>query len=565
LATRLKQTDVVFVGLGAAGGLAAMPLTQAGLEVVGLEAGPRLSTDDYVADEVRQSRNWMGNAKANQEVPTHRFNSRVAETRPRGTVGPMMNAVGGTSIHWGTQAWRFHPWNFHVRSESIKRWGAGVIPAGSTIQDWPLTYDELEPYYDKVEYLHGISGKAGNIRGKLDPRGNIFEGPRQREFPLPPMRMTGVNQLMSDAAKRLGWHPFPTPAGIRSQPYKGLAGCEYHGWCGGGCHVGAKAGSQLNGIPEAEKTGKLKVVPGAWVTRVEVDKEGRASGVTFVKSGREYFQPAKVVMLSAFTFENVRLLLLSKSDAYPNGLSNNHGQVGKHFISPGGTDVVGLIPGKKLNQWYGTGGQQIVCDDFEGDAYDSKGEFISYSSLRNGGAGSTPISAARGTPPNIPLWGSAWKDWVRKYADNVVAAGAHVDFLTYEENFLDLDPNVKDPMGNPVIRITYDTKPHEQRAWDFYKQKAVLWLKESGVEQIWEGRGLPRLRAVHSAGGARMGDDPEQNVTDRWAFSHEVPNLGVLGGGTFPTASGRNPTLTVWAMAWRTADHMTKNWKSITT
>src|SRR5262245_26948401 len=168
MATRLKPTDVVFVGLGAAGGLAAMPLTRAGIECVGLEAGPRLSPADFAADEVRLSRNWMGNPKANQEVPTHRFNPRQQATRPRGTVGPMMNAVGGTSIHWGTQSWRFHPWNFRTRSEAIKRWGPNIIPAGSTIQDWPLTYDELEPYYDKVEYLHGISGKAGNIKGKLD-------------------------------------------------------------------------------------------------------------------------------------------------------------------------------------------------------------------------------------------------------------------------------------------------------------------------------------------------------------------------------------------------------------
>src|SRR5262245_32241732 len=343
MATRLKQTDVVMVGLGAAGGMAVMPLTQAGLNVVGLEAGPRLTVRDYAADEIRRGRNWMANPKANHEVPTHRFNDRQEATRPRGIVAPMMNAVGGASIHWGTQSWRFHPWNFKVRSEAIKRWGPGVIPPRSTIADWPLTYDELEPYYDKVEYLHGISGKAGNIRGRIDPAGNIFEGPRQREYPLPPLRMTGLNQLMYDAAKRIGWHPFQVPSGIRSKPYKGLGACEYHGWCGGGCHVNAKAGTQLNGIPEAEKTGNLKVVTGAWVTRVTVDREGRANGVFYVENGHEYFQPAKVVMLAAFAFENIRLLLLSTSAGYPNGLSNNHGQVGKHFISPGGTDVVGLI------------------------------------------------------------------------------------------------------------------------------------------------------------------------------------------------------------------------------
>src|SRR5262245_51780648 len=171
MATRLKATEVVVVGLGSAGGLATMVLTKAGLDVVGIEAGPRLTIRDFAPDEIRSGRNWMGNVKANKEVPTRRPTETATATRPIGATHPMMNALGG-SYHWTGRYWRYLPWNFKTRSEAIARWGAGSIPPGSTVADWPFSYDELEPYYDKVEYLHGVSGKAGNIKGKIDPAGN---------------------------------------------------------------------------------------------------------------------------------------------------------------------------------------------------------------------------------------------------------------------------------------------------------------------------------------------------------------------------------------------------------
>jgi gluconate 2-dehydrogenase alpha chain len=564
MAIRLDEKDVVVVGLGAAGGIAVLPLTRAGLEVVGLEAGPALSTRDFVADEVRSIRNWMAAPKGNTEVPTRRLTSADVATRPKGAVHPMLNAVGGTTIHWTGRAWRYHPWNFQVRSEAIRRWGAGSIPPGSTVADWPFNYDDLEQYYDKAEYLHGVSGQAGNIQGTLDPRGNPFEGPRRRPFPLPPLRGTGWMDLMTDAAKRKGWHPFPGPAGIRSQPYKGLPACEYHGFCSGyGCHADAKAGSQLNGIPEAKKTGNLKVVSQAWVTKIGIDKHGRASGVHYVKGGREYFQPAKVVLLASYTFENVRLLLLSKSAAFPNGLANNSGQVGKHFATHSGISVNGLFPDHKLNLFYGTGSQWVVCDDFEGHVMDSHGDFISFSALHSGGGERTPISSANATPPTIPVWGPVWKDWIAKNAGRVGGPSTHIDVLTYEQNYLDLDPTTVDPMGNPVTRVTYSFTPHEQRAATFYRARLTEWLMEAGASQVWGGAFTPNPVATHAFGGTRAGNDPDTSVVDKWGFAHEVPNLGVLGGSTFPTSGGRNPTGTIWATAWRTADHLTSNWESI--
>src|SRR5262245_52973321 len=223
MATTLKKTNVVIVGLGAAGGVACLPLSQAGIDVIGLDAGPRLSTRDMAPDELRLSRNaWPpGPQKTKGEAPTYRPNASVAALAG---FHPMMNAVGGTSIHYWAQSWRLNPWDFKVRSETIRRYGPSRIPKGSTIEDWPLTYEELEPYYDKVEYEIGVSGKAGNIAGKKDERGNIFEGARKREYPLSPLRTSGYMEKMIAAAKSLGWHSFVAPAAITSRPYNGRPG-----------------------------------------------------------------------------------------------------------------------------------------------------------------------------------------------------------------------------------------------------------------------------------------------------------------------------------------------------
>ena len=258
----------------------------------------------------------------------------------------MKNAVGGTTLHYWAQSWRLNPWDFKVVSETKRRYGASRIPKGSTVEDWPFGYDELEPYYDKIEYEVGVSGQAGNINGKIDPRGNPFEGPRKRAYPMPPLRGTAFLEKMAAAAKSLGWHPFPGPAAINSRTYQNRSACMYHGFCNrGGCHVDAKNSTAVTTIPRAQATGQLKVVTRAHVTTIEVDAQGRATGVNYVTDGEEYFQPAKVVLLASFTYENTRLLLLSKSKAFPNGLSNNHGQVGRHYFSHHqGAPVTALFP-----------------------------------------------------------------------------------------------------------------------------------------------------------------------------------------------------------------------------
>ena len=224
MATRLKETDVVIIGLGAAGGVAALPIAQAGIDIVALEAGTWMSKNDFAPDELRNNvRDWpQAVQKAQHEIPTQ----RVLGATLRASSHPMMNAVGGTSLHYWAQSWRLNPWDFKVVTETTKRYGASRIPKGSTVEDWPFGLEELERYYDRVEREIGVSGQAGNVQGKLDPRGNIFEGARSREFPMPPLRGTGFTEMMASAATSLGWHPFPGPAAVNSRTYDGRSACH---------------------------------------------------------------------------------------------------------------------------------------------------------------------------------------------------------------------------------------------------------------------------------------------------------------------------------------------------
>jgi len=567
MAIDLKKTDVVIVGLGAVGGVAALPLARAGLDVIGLEAGTWLTPRDFAPDELRNNfRGWPQSAqKANSEIPTHRPNSS-APYSPRLPIHPMMNAVGGTSVHYWAQSWRLNPWDFKVVSETTRRYGAGRIPRGSTVEDWPFGLEELEPYYDKVEYEVGISGQAGNINGMIDKRGNIFEGPRAREYPMPPLNGTEFTERMATTARKLGWHPFPGPAAINSQSYDNRPGCLYHGFCSrGGCHVNAKNSTAVSTIPKAMETGRLNVVTQAIVTSVAVDdKDGRVNRVVYVKGGEEYFQPADVVLLASYTYENVRMLLLSKSKAFPNGLSNTGGQVGKHYFSHHtGATLTALFP-FDLNTWYGLPAQGVAVDNWADDNFDHSGlDFIGggnlwvYSDRR-------PIGAASmSTFGKAPTWGSGWKSFIKQNADRWNIAYLQKTTLPYEDNYLDLDPTVKDGLGLPVCRITADHKDNEKKLGAFIQDKTAQWFMEAGAIAVERGPNGTMGPSTHAYGGTRMGDKRDTNVANRSGFSHEVPNLGFLGASVMGTSGAHNPTLTAQALAWRTAEHLTKNWNAI--
>jgi gluconate 2-dehydrogenase alpha chain len=565
MAIRLKPVDVAVIGLGAAGGVAVLPLARAGLKVAGIEAGTWMDPRSYKPDEIYNNARFLLTSvpKAQREIPTFRTSPSERAIQPLNH--PMMNAVGGTSIHYWAQSWRLKPWDFRTRSEATKRYGASVVPSGSTLQDWPLTYDDLEPFYDTIEHEIGVSGKAGNIQGKIDPSGNIFEGPRQREYPMPPLRDIEFLDMMSSAGRKLGWHPFRGPAAINSRPYRGRPGCAYHGYCDrGGCHISAKNSTAVTTIPEAVKTKNLEIFDKAHVRKIAVGADGRVIGVEYVKNGKEYFQPAKVVLLGSYTYENSRLLLLSKSKAFPQGLSNRHGQVGKHYFGHWATVNVHALFPFDLNIWYGAMAQSVEVDDWADDQFDHSGlGFLGGTCLHISPERHPVAGAAMPTFGRAPAWGSKWKAFLHENAGRWASAYLQTSSFPYENTYLDLDPEVKDPLGDPVCRVTSGPKENESRAAAHGQSKMAEWFRAAGAIDAfvapYQGPGI----STHAYGGTRMGDDPETNVVDRWGFSHEVPNLGVLGASVMGTSGARNPTLTVQALAWRTADHLTKNWKSI--
>ena len=572
MATNLDEVDVVVVGLGAAGGVAVLSLTRAGLNVVGLEAGTWMNPGtDYKADEIHNNVRALvttGNKVAG-EVPTVRRS--IAETAVQQARHPMMNAVGGTSIHYHAQSWRLNPWDFKVRSATLERYGPSYIPEYTTLEDWPVSYDDMEPYYDHIEYEVGVSGRAGNIQGQINPEGNIFEGPRRRDYPMPPLRSCDFLDHMLEAGRSVGYNPYHGPAAINSQAYDGRPGCQYHGYCDrGGCHVRAKNSTDVSTIPKALATGNLEVRDNCNVRRIESDNTGKVTGVTYLRDGQEFFQPARAVLLGCYTYENIRLLLLSRSGFYPDGLGNNRGQVGRHYFGhwdiQGGTLVTALFP-FDINIWYGAIAQGVMVDDWADDNFDHSGMgFIGGSSLHVYTEKHPIGAAAMGTFGKVQRrWGSEWKDFIRVNAGRTQTAYIQTNTFPYEHTWADLDPNVRDPFGDPVLRITNGPKRNEPMAAAHAADKMEAWFREAGATDIVNtGGGAGPALSTHAHGGTRMGNSPATSVCDPWGFSFEAKNLGIIGGSVMPTAGARNPTQTLQALAWRTAQHLADDWNGIT-
>jgi gluconate 2-dehydrogenase alpha chain len=556
-------TDVVIIGLGAAGGIAAHVLTRSGLRVVGLEAGPHLTNEDFITllDEISgcHVRNTLGEPKYNAEMPTWRSNGTSAATdAPSFHNVRMMNAVGGTSVHYGALSWRMSPGDFRVRTDTIIRYGDTALPGGSNIVDWPLRYGDLEQYYDHVEYSIGVSGRAGI---------NPFEGPRSRDYPMPPLRMAGYCKLAESAMRKLGFHPFPAPSAINSVERDGRAACSYCGFCSGyPCWNDSKASTLVTVIKRAEKTGLLDVRPRSSVTRILTTRAGKINAVEYrTASGDIVEQPTKFVVLSAYIYENVRRLLLSKSETFPNGLSNNHGQVGRNYMAHAYLNMRGLFPGRNLNLFNGTPGQSIAFDDLNGDNFDHTGLGFIRGAAVSVFNQNLPIAAATILPPDVPKWGQTYKDWLKANANSVGSIETRLETLPYESNYLDLDQSKADPFGDPVIRITYDLYENEKRAGIHIAGHLERVLRAMGATNTWLDKPvLPVPINSHAFGGTRMGNDPTQAVVDRYCISHEVQNLAVLGGSVFPSTSAYNPTQTIQALSWRSAEYIAANFGHLT-
>src|SRR3989475_5969674 len=260
-----EKTDVVIIGVGAAGGVLAAELGKAGMKVIGLERGPRLTTQDFNPhDELRYFTRQDLRPNIKTQPVTWRPNANArANPIPVQNYG---NQAGGGTVHYGAVSWRLHEDDFRARSQTIERYGASAIPEDSSLVDWPLSYADLEPYYDRAEYELGVSGKAGNLQGRKIDGGNVFEAPRTREYPLPALLVDQSGVLFEAGARKLGLHPFSTPRAIISRAYKGRPACTYCTYCQAfGCFIGAKSSILVTKLPEAEASGNFKLVTGAMV------------------------------------------------------------------------------------------------------------------------------------------------------------------------------------------------------------------------------------------------------------------------------------------------------------
>src|SRR6202158_81887 len=369
-----EKTDVVIIGVGAAGGILAAELGKAGMKVIGLERGPRLKTADFSPhDELRYFQRQDLRPNVKRQPVTWRPNTNVrANPLPILNYG---NQAGGGTLHYGTLSWRFHEDDFRARSHTIERYGASAIPADSSLADWPLTYGDLEPFYDRAEYELGVSGKAGNLEGRKNEGGNGFEAPRRREYPLPALLPDQSGILFEAGARNLGYHPFSTPRAILSQPYQGRPARTYCGFCQAfGCHVGAKSSTLVTKLPEADATGNFRLITGAMCHRINSDNSGRATGVSYYgPDGSDNTIEADLVILTTFIYDNTRLLLLSKTDRFPDGLANSSGHVGKHIMTHIRARVLVAFDDRHINVYMGPSAQKHSIDDFNADNFDHSG------------------------------------------------------------------------------------------------------------------------------------------------------------------------------------------------
>ena len=565
----IEKTDVVIVGVGAAGGILAAELGKAGMKVIGLERGPRLSTVDFSSlDELRYFQRQELRPDVKRQPVTWRPDTNT-KAKPLSAQNHGNQAGGGT-VHYGAVSWRFHEDDFRARSQTIERYGAAAIPEDSSLIDWPLSYADLEPFYDRAEYEIGVSGKAGNVQGRKIDGGNVFEAPRRREYPLPPLHLDQAGVVFDAASRKLGYHPFSTPRTILSQPYQGRPGCTYCGFCQAfGCHSGAKSSILVTKLPEADATGNFKLRSGAMCYRVNSDNSGRVTGVSYYgPDGSDNTIEAEMVILTPFIYDNTRLLLLSKTEKFPNGLANSSGQVGKHLMTHIMARVFATFDDRHVNIYMGPSAQRHSIDDFNADNFDHRGlAFIrgAQISVVPAALEAGPIGTAVGLnpPPGIPRWGAAYRDFLAKYFTRYAGMNAQTENLPYADQTIDLDPDARDQWGLPAPRLTYNwRRPNELACVEFMMGKMEELGRAMGATQVWRAPLNPGSPGAHHEGGTRMGSDPKTSVVNRYGQSWDIPNLFIIGSSTYPTMSGFNPTLTIQALAYMSAEAIVNRYKN---
>jgi choline dehydrogenase-like flavoprotein len=529
--------DFVVVGSGAAGGVIARELAIGGFSTVVLEQGPRLTPADFEHDELKY---WYLSGITNDPArsPQTFRNDPSATAVPTGMRAPLVYArtVGGSSTHFTANYWRFHEIDFVERSR------LGAI-AGTGLEDWPLTYAELEPYYTKVDWDIGVSGLAG---------ASPFDPPRSRPYPMPPLPVKSSGVLLERGARKLGLHPFPAPMAINSQPYRGRPGCVHCGFCHGfACEVQAKSATLFNMIPEAEATGNCEIRPDSYVVRIDTNARGRATGVAYLDAqGRERFQKARAVVVSANGAETPRLLLSSASSRFPDGLANSSGLVGKYLMFNYSSRLSAVFE-HELNEFKSVQVTRILHDFYDSDP---KRGFYGGGGI-DARIGPQPAFWAQRLSQEGPAWGAAFKARLREFPRTMLLA-CHGTSLPVATNSVSLDPTLKDAWGRPAVRVTYKDHPDDLANGRFMQDRGVEIMEAAGAQRVTRAPIRESNFSVHLLGTCRMGNDPRSSVVDRYHRTHDIRNLFLCDGSSLVTSGRGQPTMTIQALAFRAADHI---------
>jgi gluconate 2-dehydrogenase alpha chain len=571
-ATKLRPVDVVTVGVGLTGSILGKELADAGLRVVGLERGAHRDTyPDFgmpgIHDELKYSRRYELMQDVSRETVSFR-NSMDQTALPMRQLGSFLpgDGLGGAAVHWNGQTWRFLPWDFEMRSRTIARYGKDAIGADCTSQDWGVTYSQLEPHFDRFERLFGIGSRAGNLRGVIQPGGNPCEGPRAHDYPNPPTPESHAGALFARAARSLGYRPFPMPSANMTRAYTNPYGltmgpCVYCGYCERfGCEMGAKASPQTAVLPALLASHNYELRTLANVVRVNLDSERkRAVSVSYIDArGREFEQPAELVLLTSYVFSNVRHMLLA-GIGQPYDPASNRGVVGRNYAYKCTSGVTAFFDDKTFNSFMGGGALGRAIDEYNGDNFDHSGlGFIGGGYIGCSSTGARPIEGLA-VPPGTPAWGGGWKKAAARYADRSIGFGVHGSVQSYRSNYLDLDPTYRDANGLPLLRMTFDFHDNERRMSAHLTERAAEIAKVLGPSAISAAPRTGRYSIVpyqstHNTGGAIMGADPATSAVNPYLQSWDVPNVFAIGASAFPQNAGYNPTGTVGALAFWALD-----------
>jgi choline dehydrogenase-like flavoprotein len=502
-----------------------------------LEQGPRLGARDFEHDELKY--NYLSGITCDPSVSPQTFRedaSQIAQRPPMGNSLVYARIVGGSSAHFTANYWRLHENDFNERSL------LGSIPR-TGFADWPITYQELEPYYTKVEWEVGVSGLA---------YASPFDPPRTKPYPMPPLPVKSSGVLLERGARKLGLHPFPAPMAIVSQLYRGRPGCAHCGFCiGFGCEVMAKSSTLYTMIPEAEATGRCEIRPHSYVYQVALNERGRTTGVHyFDQLKHDQFQKARAVVVSANGAETSRLLLNSASDRFPQGLANSSGLVGKYLMFNQGSQVHAQFE-HELNEYKSVQVTRILHDFYDADL---KRGFYGGGGI-DARMGSQPVGWALASGAELPRWGTEYKERLEGFSRSMVAAG-HCTSLAQETNSVGIDPKLKDAWGIPAIRVTYKDHPDDLAMAKFLQDRALDIMQAAGAQKTWRAGQRIARGGVHLLGTCRMGNDPASSVVDKYHRTHDVPNLFLCDGSSFVTSGRGQPTMTIQALAFRAAEHI---------